>query len=200
MTSFHDEPTTSDFGSPTKQRQHTEAPVKVNPLAKHKSKKSTDDYPLQKLNYFGASDNVAHRKSSVSSDEINVRSVMNDMVDVATNASSSSADKFDSWVSDTNQRRSPEGGEDLSSQMACTPPEPDQSFEAEKVKCSIEIFSFVSHLLKIHFIFSISLTRDIKVARRKRTKTRKRQKPNEMSDGSERRASANQKNMTWRSF
>lgn len=131
MASFHDEPNTSDVNSPTKSQQHTEVPAKVNPLAKHKSKKSNDDYQLPRSNYFGTAPplTAVHRKSSVSSDEIDVPSVMTGKIDVV---SCSSADKFDSWITDTNQRRSPEGGEDLS-QMACAMPEPDQSFDVPKV-------------------------------------------------------------------
>lgn len=130
MASFHDEPNTSDVNSPSKSQQHPEVPAKVNPLAKHKSKKSIDDYQVPRSNYLGKPQSLtsAHRKSSVSSDEIDVPSGMIDAADV----SCSSADKFDNWISDTNQRRSPEGGEDLS-QMACAMPEPDQSFDAEKV-------------------------------------------------------------------
>lgn len=72
---------------------------------------------------------------------------MTDMIDAGDVLCS--ADKFDSWISDTNQRRSPEGGEDLS-QMACAMPEPEQSFEAEKVNRI--------NALRSIFVFCFSLT------------------------------------------
>lgn len=137
MASFHDEPT-SVLNSPTKSLQHTDVPAKVNPLAKHKSKKSIDDYQMPRLNYFGTTESLTavNRKSSVSSDEIDVPSRMTGTIDVV----DVSSDKFDSWISDTNQRRSPEGGEDLSQTACAMPPEPDQSFDVEKVNLIKSLF------------------------------------------------------------
>ena len=55
------------------------------------------------------------RKSSISSDDIEVPNVMKDNIAVADATDSIQHDNFDSWLDDTTQRRSPEGGEDNSS-------------------------------------------------------------------------------------
>lgn len=75
---------------------------KVNPLAKNKIK----------INDFAnISTIITARKTSISSDDIEmpVISKTNDNygTDIASN------EEFDSWLSDPNQRRSPEGGEDV---------------------------------------------------------------------------------------
>lgn len=111
MANFNDEPSAEQSFSNVKQ-QSTVEQVKVNPLAKNKSKLSTQESVQQiKMNLFG------ERQSSISSDEIDVPTVMK----IADSAGSN--DEFDSWMNGTaDRRRSPEGGEDNSSSI--TGPEP----------------------------------------------------------------------------
>lgn len=84
-----------------------------------------------KMNFFG------ERQSSISSDEIDVPTVMR----IADSAGSN--DEFDSWMTGTaDRRRSPEGGEDNTS--SASHPEPvDKSIDADKVSsCTVLSNSF----------------------------------------------------------
>lgn len=90
------------------------APQKTNPLAKNKSKNGAinlatiDNRDTMKIDYFGGGGGGGTRQSSLSSDDIDVPIVNMKTIDTG-------SDEFDCWLSDTNQRRSPEGGEDSTS-------------------------------------------------------------------------------------
>lgn len=116
---FHDEPQ-DEFVAASSTSKSTPSnpddkiqtpPLKTNPLAKNKNR-STD---------FGAiAGSFANRRSSMSSDDIEIPTVMKTpgTVDgICANGAGGfvSNEDFDSWLSDTNQRRSPEGGEDVAS-------------------------------------------------------------------------------------
>lgn len=108
MAQFHEEPTydqTVSKAQSSKSLTEISNEPKVNPLAKNKSKKSSKNGG-DSLNI----EYVGQRKSSLSSEDIEVPNVMK-----ITTSSTASNEEFDCWISDTNQRRSPEGGEDSSS-------------------------------------------------------------------------------------
>lgn len=75
--------------------------TKVNPLAKNKNKNtlSTD---------FGS---VLMRRNSLSSEDSEIPNILKASSDINSTGGLSNVD-CDSWLSDTNERRSPEGGED----------------------------------------------------------------------------------------
>lgn len=107
---FHDEPINDEYvvQHGTGVDKNASPPLKVNPLAKNKNK----------LSDFGATSNgLSNRKSSMSSDEMEIPAVMKTpgSGDNSSAAGCVSNEDFDSWLSDTNQRRSPEGGEDVAS-------------------------------------------------------------------------------------
>lgn len=118
---FHDEPSEADSSSPmhlaktiNKPLASTSSQPKVNPLAKTRSKtgnvQPTEVATSIRLDYF------VDRKSSMSSDDIEVPTVL------ATNVEPT--DNFDSWLSSdemTSRRRSPEGGEDVSAMVGAQP-------------------------------------------------------------------------------
>lgn len=121
VANFHEEPG-AEPSFPNAREQSLVHPVKVNPLAKNKSKLLTQESVQSiKMNLFG------ERQSSISSDEIDVPTVMK----IADSAGSN--DEFDSWMNGTaDRRRSPEGGEDNT--ISSTGPEPmDKSMDEEKV-------------------------------------------------------------------
>lgn len=81
---------------------------KVNPLAKNKSKN------------FNAPDLslilTTKRRNSNSSDDFEIPNILdNKLNETSSDIHIQSNEEFDSWLSDTNQRRSPEGGEDEAS-------------------------------------------------------------------------------------
>lgn len=102
VAQFHEEP--ADDPITARIPPVTVMPIivqKTNPLAKGKSKignRRTDNRDTLKIDY------LARRQSSMSSDDIDVPAVSKTM--------ENGSDEFDCWLSDTNQRRSPEGGED----------------------------------------------------------------------------------------
>lgn len=110
---FHDEPSNDNCipqeKPPPTDNNTQNPPLKTNPLAKHK----------HKPNDFGiiSADILTNRKSSMSSDDIEIPSVMKTpgSGDNSRGTDCPSNEEFDSWLSDTNQRRSPEGGEDIAS-------------------------------------------------------------------------------------
>lgn len=113
VAQFHDEPIFNDTPPPPSSSiipitPISIAPQKTNPLAKNKSKNNMknliDNRDTLKIDYFAD----GHRQSSLSSDDIDVPIVNLKTIDTG-------SDEFDCWLSDTNQRRSPEGGEDLTS-------------------------------------------------------------------------------------
>lgn len=121
VANFHEEPGADQSFSHTKEQSLVQQ-VKVNPLAKNKSKFSTENTVQNvKMNLFG------ERQSSISSDEIDVPTVMK----IADSAGSN--DEFDSWMNGTtDRRRSPEGGEDNT--ISSVGPEPmDKLMDEEKV-------------------------------------------------------------------
>lgn len=140
---FHDEPSELDSSSPKhlpKSSIHspgsTTAQPKVNPLAKTRSKSAaqlqTDPVTSMRLDYF------VERKSSLSSDDIEVPTVLDTNVEPV--------DNFDSWLSSdemTSRRRSPEGGEDVSA-MVGAQPEPitgrTDSVDEEKATISNNLY------------------------------------------------------------
>lgn len=120
VANFHEEP---DQSFSHVKEQSLVQQVKVNPLAKNKAKLSAQESTQNiKMNLFG------ERQSSISSDEIDVPTVMK----IADSAGSN--DEFDSWMNGTVERRrvDPEGGEDNAS--LSTGPEPmDKAMDEEKV-------------------------------------------------------------------
>ncbi|KAJ6646773.1 Rab-like protein 6 [Pseudolycoriella hygida] len=102
VANFHEEPG-AEHQYVNVREQSTVQQVKVNPLAKNKSKLSAEESTQNiKVNLF------SERQSSISSDEIDVPTVMK----IADSAGSN--DEFDSWMSGSvDRRRSPEGGEDI---------------------------------------------------------------------------------------
>lgn len=108
VAKYHDDPTndlpTFSIKSTTIITESKHKP-KVNPLAKSKSKSSNVQMNL--IPFDG------DRHSSLSSDEIDVLTKSSTKLSLdETNQGVLSNDEFDSWLLDTNQRRSPEGGED----------------------------------------------------------------------------------------
>lgn len=119
VAKYHEEPgeddllpipstvTSSDAQIPTT----TTLPTKVNPLArgKHKSSGGNTQVILS----------METRRTSLSSDEIEMPVVMKTKQSTVGDSSSSSNglsnEEFDSWLSDSNQRRSPDGIEDITS-------------------------------------------------------------------------------------
>lgn len=103
VANFHEEPGAEQSFSHVHEQSLVNQ-VKVNPLAKNKSKLSMQESMQNiKMNLFG------ERQSSISSDEIDVPTVMK----IADSAGSN--DEFDSWMNGSvDRRRSPEGGEDNS--------------------------------------------------------------------------------------
>lgn len=145
VTNFHEEPG-AEQPFPSTRQQLLVHPVKVNPLAKNKSKLSTQEsVQTIKMNLFG------ERQSSISSDEIDVPTVMK-ITD-----SAGSNDEFDSWMNGTvDRRRSPEGGEDNT--ISSTGPEPmGKGMDEDKVSFWIEIFSL--WIEKIIFLVVLFLER-----------------------------------------
>lgn len=122
VANFHEEPGPEQSFSYTKEQSLVHQ-VKVNPLAKSKSKSSTQEsVQNMKMNLFG------ERQSSISSDEIDVPTVMK----VADSAGSN--DEFDSWMNgEVDRRRSPEGGEDNTISSTGHPEPMDKSMDADKV-------------------------------------------------------------------
>lgn len=121
VANFHEEPGAEQSFAHAKEQSLVHQ-VKVNPLAKNKSKLSTQESAQNiKMNLFG------ERQSSISSDEIDVPTVMR----IADSAGSN--DEFDSWMNGTvDRRRSPEGGEDNT--ISSAGPEPmDKLMDEEKV-------------------------------------------------------------------
>lgn len=109
VTRFNDD-LSSDAISPKHQQSSKENTItpKVNPLAKTKHR---NENTTKSIDYF------VERKISISSDEIDVPNVANKNANVdVDDVLELTDDKFDTWISDTNQRRSPEGGEDFSAQ------------------------------------------------------------------------------------
>lgn len=119
VANFHEEPEQSISYVKEQSLVHQ---VKVNPLAKSKSKSSTQESVQNlKMNLF------AERKSSVSSDEIDVPTVMK----IADSAGSN--DEFDSWINGTtDRRRSPEGVEDNTTSSIGHPEPVDKIVDDEK--------------------------------------------------------------------
>lgn len=148
---FHDEPSDADSFSPmhlpksVRPILSTSTQPKVNPLAKSRPNAGnilqTEATTTMRLDYF------ADRKSSLSSDDIEVPTVL------ATNIEP--IEKFDSWMSSdemTSRRRSPEGGEDVSV-IVGTQPEPiatrTDSLDEDKVNQS-RLSSFCFFKLNFH--------------------------------------------------
>lgn len=115
---FHDEPLdvvapiACISSSPNQDNKIQLPPLRTNPLAKNKNR-STD---------FGSMTSAfVNRRSSMSSDDIEIPTVMkapgsgDGSAGVGGTSGFVSNEDFDSWLSDTNQRRSPEGGEDVAS-------------------------------------------------------------------------------------
>lgn len=108
VASYHEDPG-DDLPTPTlsvENAQKTIAP-KVNPLSKGKNKSSAAPLNLS----------LAPRRVSVSSDDIEIAASMKASGSIGDGQSSGgiSNEELDSWLLDTNQRRSPEGGEDVAS-------------------------------------------------------------------------------------
>lgn len=78
---------------------------RVNPLAKGKNKNPS-------LLSTVPSTIMSKRRTSLSSDDIEIPIVIKSTMTNSDNHSSGSNEEFDSWLSDTYHRRSPEGGED----------------------------------------------------------------------------------------
>lgn len=134
---FQEDQFNVDVDSP-KRPAPQESVQKINPLAKNKSKSQTDGYGHHS-NYFNDPSPLNERKSSMSSDEIDVPPVMPTDVDTPPIAAGDgfSMDQLDSWITDTNQRRSPEGGEDLSPIASGAPepaPEKEKKHKSKKKK------------------------------------------------------------------
>lgn len=114
VATFHDEPSIDAATTPIRQQTKIELPAaKVNPLAKNRKKSDFATPPsiALKLNYVN--------ESSSSSKEEEVADDDDDEIDVPCvapiNHSPPSREDFDTWIADdTSQRRSPEGGEDMS--------------------------------------------------------------------------------------
>lgn len=108
---FTDDPADNEYvtsSNQTSSLKNASPPLKVNPLSKNKNK-STD--------FASISNGLVNRKSSMSSDDMEIPVVMKTpgSADNSSGAGCVSTEEFDSWLSDTNQRRSPEGGEDVAS-------------------------------------------------------------------------------------
>lgn len=129
VANFHEEPSVEQSLSHVKELPPVDQ-VKVNPLAKNKSKSTQESAQNIKMNLFG------ERQSSISSDEIDVPAVMK----VADSAGSN--DEFDSWMngsSSIDRRRSPEGGEDTT--ISSVGPEPiDNMMDDERVSLESTYF------------------------------------------------------------
>lgn len=124
VANFHEEPSVEQSYAQTKEKPIAEQ-IKVNPLAKNKSKQSTHESAQSlKMNLFD------ERQSSVSSDEMDVPAVMK----IADSAGSN--DEFDSWMNGSSSvRRSPEGGEDYISSAG---PEPTDIKRMDDERVSLD--------------------------------------------------------------
>lgn len=83
------------------------AAPKVNPLAKNKNKSVNAPDLGQIL--------TSKRRNSMSSEDVEIPNILNTKQSNDNSSDGQSNEEFDSWLSDTNQRRSPEGGEDEAS-------------------------------------------------------------------------------------
>lgn len=187
VANFHEEPSVEQSLSHVKELPPVDQ-VKVNPLAKNKSKSTQESAQNIKMNLFG------ERQSSISSDEIDVPAVMK----VADSAGSN--DEFDSWMNGTaDRRRSPDGVEDNSSSIVG--PEPmDKAVDDEKVSLKRYGCSCVKQFLlkKMFFRLHFRAKRDTKARRRKRKKKRTNQRK---SRERRRKRNTSPKRMTiWKNF
>lgn len=105
VAQFHDDPTDFIDSVPIvpndSAKQSIGGPLWENPLAKQKS----NDWALSDLGV------APLRRNSLSSDDAEIPNILKVSNDGQSNDAVSTED-YDSWLSDTNQRRSPEGGED----------------------------------------------------------------------------------------
>lgn len=112
VTNYHDDPgddspTSTSFLKQSNNIGRKEIlPLKVNPLAKGKNKS---------LNSIQLHLSMTPHRTSISSDDIEIGASLKVSGSNGDGQSSSgiSNEEFDSWLLDTNQRRSPEGGEDI---------------------------------------------------------------------------------------
>lgn len=118
VAKYHEEPGEDDFQimtavtSSNAQTTTTTLPTKVNPLARGKHKSSSGGSTTQVVL------SLETRRASLSSDDIEMPVVLKTQQSTVGDSSSSnglSNEEFDSWLSDSNQRRSPDGIEDISS-------------------------------------------------------------------------------------
>lgn len=138
VAKYHDEPGEDDLPissdvtpSNAQPSTTTSLPTKVNPLArgKHKSSSGSTQVILS----------VETRRTSLSSDDIEMPVVMKSHPTGACDNNSSnglSNEEFDSWLSDSNQRRSPDGIEDIAPL-----PSNDKTISHEAVKEEISRIS-----------------------------------------------------------
>lgn len=105
VAQFHEDPT--EFivdipNVPNESKQSTVGPLWANPLAKQ----SNADWALHNLSI------TSLRRNSISSDDTEVPAILNEASDCSDSNIGVTMGEYDRWLSDTNQRRSPEGGED----------------------------------------------------------------------------------------
>lgn len=105
VAQFHDDPADMIGHRPNvpneAPKQSATGPMWENPLAKQKA----NDWALSDLGV------APIRRNSLSSDDVEIPTILKVSNDGHSNDGVSTED-YDSWLSDTNQRRSPEGGED----------------------------------------------------------------------------------------
>lgn len=115
VAKFHDDPFDDDVASSIPKAQTTKAPSKaepkVNPLAKKQNKQGIIPHDLGLV----MPSKQQQRRSSNSSDDIEIPYILKTKTNNDNSSDGQSNEEFDSWLSDTNQRRSPEGGEDEAS-------------------------------------------------------------------------------------
>lgn len=107
VAKFHEDPfddfsinVETDTNKPIAQKSEP----KVNPLAKSKNKIQHAPDLSVILTW--------NRRSSNSSDDIEIPNILNAKINENHSSDGQSNEEFDGWLSDSNQRRSPEGGED----------------------------------------------------------------------------------------
>lgn len=113
VAKFHDDPF-DDVSIPKDQAMpSTQAPSKIEPKVNPLAKKQNKGLIPHDLSLVLPS---SKRRNSNSSDDIEIPHILNTKTNNHDNSSDGqSNEEFDSWLSDTNQRRSPEGGEDEAS-------------------------------------------------------------------------------------
>lgn len=132
VAKFHDDPfddlsiVKNSSKSPNLQTMPKAEP-KVNPLAKNNKSKGLIQHDLSLVL-------TSKRRNSTSSDDIEIPNILKTPAnDHNSSNDGQSNEEFDSWLSDTNQRRSPEGGEDEASI-----PSIDNSIRNSSVNISME--------------------------------------------------------------